>query len=216
MNSGVLEETIKEYLKLNKLESTSPSDFEVLLKQNTKKNVDWFFSDYLNTRKKIDFRIKDVSKTEDSITFTIRNKRDNNMPVSLFSFNNDSIVSKTWIENIKGDKTITIPRDSINRLVLNYDNTIPEYNLRDNWKSLKGFFFNNKPLQFRLIKDFEDPNYNQVFIMPLVQFNNIYDGLTLGAKLYNKSMLRKPFYYKIAPVYATKSKTLTGLSLIHI
>ncbi|GFZ76332.1 hypothetical protein GCM10011531_01790 [Aquaticitalea lipolytica] len=214
VNSGVLEETIKEYLKLNKLESTSPSDFEVLLKQNTKKNVDWFFSDYLNTRKKIDFRIKDVSKTEDSITFTIRNKRDNNMPVSLFSFNNDSIVSKTWIENIKGDKTITIPRDSINRLVLNYDNTIPEYNLRDNWKSLKGFFFNNKPLQFRLIKDFEDPNYNQVFIMPLVQFNNIYDGLTLGAKLYNKSMLRKPFYYKIAPVYATKSKTLTGSTTI--
>jgi len=95
-------------------------------------------------------------------------------------------------------------------LVLNYDNTIPEYNLRDNWKSLKGFFFNNKPLQFRLFKDFEDPYYNQVFLMPLIEFNNIYDGLSLGMKLYNKTLIRKGFNYKFSPKYGVKSKKITG------
>ena len=113
------------------------------------------------------------------------------MPVSLFKLNNDSILSKQWIENIKDEKVITIPKDSANKLVLNYDNTFPEFNLRDNWKSLKGFFFNNKPLQFRLFKDIEDPYYNQVFLMPLIEYRNIYDGLSLGARIHNKTLLRK-------------------------
>ena len=210
INSDILETTIYDYLQNSKVEITSPSEFETLLKQKTDKNIDWFFEEYIPTRKKIDFKIKDVIKTDDSITLTIKNKRNNSMPISLFRMDNDSVLSKQWIENIQGTKTITIPRNEANKLVLNYDNTVPEYNLRDNWKSLKGFFFNNKPLQFRLIKDFEDPNYNQVFLMPLVEFNNIYDGLTLGAKFYNRTLLRKNFNYKFSPQYATKSKTFTG------
>ncbi len=132
------------------------------------------------------------------------------MPVSLFTLNNDSIISKTWVTDINGEKTITIPKNNADKLVLNYDGTIPEYNLRDNWKSLKGFFFNSKPFQFRLFKDFEDPHYNQVFFMPLIEFKNIYDGLTLGVKMYNKTLLRKRFNYKISPQYSTQSKSLTG------
>lgn len=214
INDNVLETTIQQFLESKKLQPTTSADFETLLKQNTNKDINWFFSDYIQTREKIDFRIKSVVKTEDSITLTIRNKRDNVMPVSLFTLNNDSILSKTWIETIIGDKTITIPRNDANKLVLNYDNTIPEFNLRDNWKSLKGFFFNNKPLQFRLFQDIEDPNYNQVFFMPMVEFNNIYDGVTLGLKAYNKTLLRRRLNYRIAPQYGTKSKILTGSTVV--
>ncbi len=210
VNADILEQTIHQYLDASKLKITSSSEFETMLKSNTDKNIDWFFTEFLQTRKKIDFRIQNVQKTEDSITLTIKNKRNNSMPISLFTIRNDSILSKTWIEDIDDTKTITIPRNDADKLVLNYDNTVPEYNLRDNWRSLKGFFFNNKPLQFRLIKDVEDPYYNQVFLMPLVEFNNIYDGLTLGAKVYNKTLLRKNFNYKFSPQYATKSKSFTG------
>ncbi|WP_396601263.1 metalloprotease [Algibacter sp. R77976] len=210
VNSDIVENSIESFLKKNKLQQTNVKDFENFIKSKTNKNIDWFFEDYLSTRKKIDFKIKKVSKTEDSITITIKNKSSNKMPVSLYTLNNDSITSKIWIENINKNKTITIPRLDANKLVLNYNNTIPEFNLRDNWKSLKGFFFNNKPLQFRLFQDIEDPNYNQVFFMPIAEFNNIYDGITLGAKAYNKTVLRKLFNYKIAPRYSFKSRSLTG------
>ena len=210
INSNVLETSIEDFIYHNKLKPITSKDFEIFIKSRTDKDIDWFFTDYLNTRKKIDFKIKKVSKTEDSITLTIKNKRDNSMPVSLYTLNNDSIVSKRWIENINDTKTITIARDSANKLVLNYNKIIPEFNLRDNWKSLKGFFFNNKPLQFRLFQDIEDPNYNQVFFMPVIEFNNIYDGITLGVRAYNKTLLRKRFNYKIAPKYSLKSKSLTG------
>jgi hypothetical protein len=214
VNQNILEDAIKLFLDEHKVKATSPSDFEALIISKTTKDIDWFFDEFVSSNKKIDFKIKNVKKSEDSITLTIKNKRQNKMPISLFTLNNDSIISKLWIDNILSEKTITIPRNNANKLVLNYDNSIPEYKLRDNWKSLKGYFFNNKPLQFRLFKDVEDPNYSQVFIMPLVEFNNIYDGFTLGAKLYNKTLIRKGFNYKFSPKYGLKSKTVTGSASI--
>ena len=214
VNQNIVENSIESFLRENKLKETNVNDFKKLIKSKTEKDIDWFFEDYLTTRKTIDFKIKKVKKTEDSITLTILNRNNNKAPVSLYSLNNDSIVSKIWVENINKNKTLTIPRLDANKLVLNYSNSIPEFNLRDNWKSLKGFFFNNKPFQFRLFQDIEDPYFNQVFFMPIVEFNNIYDGFTAGAKIYNKTVLRKLFDYKIAPRYSFKSKSLTGSASI--
>jgi len=210
VNGNTIETTINQYLADKKLEITSSKDFETLLKKNTDKDVDWFFTDYINSRKKIDFKIKNVEATKDSITLTIINKRENSVPVSLFTLDNDSIITKRWIENIDESKTLTIPRNDNIKFALNYDNTIPEFNLRDNYKTLNSNFLNNKPLQFRLIQDVEDPTYNQIFMMPLIEFKNIYDGLTLGGKFYNKTLLRKRLIYKISPQYALNSKTITG------
>lgn len=205
-----LSTTITDFLNTYKLKTVNISDFESFLKSKTNKDVDWFFTDYVDTRAKIDFKISSVEKSEDSIKVTIKNKRDNTMPISLFKLSNDSVVGKQWVENIQGSKTISVEKDHIDKFVLDYNNAIPEFNQRDNYKSANGSFISNKPLQFRLFKDVEDPYYNQVFFMPLVEFNNIYDGLTLGTKVYNKTILRKRLNYKFSPQYATRSKILTG------
>ena len=201
---------LKDYLSKNKLKAVSVKDFEEFLNSKTNKNINWFFEDYIKTRKKIDFKINDVETTEDSITLTIKNKRNHSAPVPLFSLRNDTIVNTIWLDSINGTKTITIPNFETDRLALDYENIIPELNQRDNYKSTNGSSLWSKPLQFRVFKDVEDPYYNQVFFMPLVEFNNIYDGLTLGTKIYNKTILRKRFNYRFSPQYATKSKALTG------
>ncbi|MCT4630482.1 metalloprotease [Winogradskyella sp.] len=205
-----LTETITDFLKAHKLKKVKISDFESFLNSKTEKDVDWFFTDYVDSRKKIDFKIKKIETTEDSIKLTIKNKRNNTMPVSLFKLSNDSVIGQQWVEHIKDTKTISLPKDSADKFVLDYNNVIPEFNQRDNYKAVNGSFLNNKPLQFRLFKDIEDPHYNQIFFMPLVEFKNIYDGLTLGTKVYNKTILRKRLNYRFSPQYATKSKSLTG------
>lgn len=205
-----LSDSFKEFLTSNQLKPVRVSDFESFVNSKTSKDIDWFFTDYINTRKKIDFKIKAVKSSRDSIKVTIKNKRDNSMPVSLFKISNDSVIGKVWVENIKDTKTLVFPKDETEKFSLDYDNVIPEFNQRDNYKTVKSSFFNNKPLQFRVFKDVEDPYYNQVFFMPLVEFNNIYDGLTLGTKVYNKTILRKRLNYRFSPQYATKSRTLTG------
>ena len=209
-----LAKNITEFLKAYQLKSVKIDDFEDFIKSKTDKNIDWFFTDYIKTRKKIDFKISSIESTKDSLRLTIKNKRKNTMPISLFKLKNDSVIDQLWIENIQGKKTITIPKDSTEKFALDYDNVIPEYNQRDNYKAANGSFLNNKPLQVRLFKDIEDPNYNQIFFMPLVEFNNIYDGLTLGTKVYNKTILRKRLNYRFSPQYATKSKAITGSTSI--
>ncbi|MCA0131779.1 gluzincin family metallopeptidase [Winogradskyella alexanderae] len=210
-----LKASIKAFLNTVKTKSTSAHEFENFLKNETKKDINWFFEDYVKTRKKIDFKIKDVVTTADSIKITIKNKRNNDMPVSLFKLKNDTVIGKSWVEHINGTKTISIPKDSTDKFVLDYNNVIPEFNQRDNYKAVNGLFLYNKPFQFRLFKDIEDPDYNQVFFMPLIEFKNIYDGLTLGMKVYNKTILRKRLNYRFSPQYALRSKSLTGSASVY-
>ena len=209
VNAETIETSIHQFLEDNKLENTSAEAFEQFLKSKTDKDINWFFDDYVGSSKKMDFKIKRIKKAGDSLKVTLQNRRDNTMPVSLFTLKDDSIVSKQWINGFKGTKTITIANTGFDKLALNYDTAIPESNLRNNWKSLNGFFGNNKPLQFRLFKDIEDPNYNQVFFMPEFDYN-FYDGLSPGLKLYNKTLLSKNFLYKFSPKYAIKSKQIVG------
>ena len=215
VGDSIIDQTISSFVKQTKLKRTTPQDFKALITSKTNKDLNWFFEDYVNTNKKIDFKIKNVKKTEDSITITIKNLRNNSMPVSLFTLENDSITSKQWVNGFKGTKKITIANKDVDQLALNYDYTIPEFNQRNNYKKLNGFFLTNKPLQFRLFKDIEDPNYNQVFFMPEFTYN-FYDGLSPGIKLYNKTLLSKRFLYNLSPKYGFKSKQVVGsASLIY-
>src|SRR5690606_42028012 len=95
----------------------------------------------------------------------------------------------------------------IKKIVLKYESEIPEYNRRNNSKSLNVLF--NKPIQFRLVQDVEDPSYTQFFFMPIFEYN-LYDGVSAGLRLYNKTVLPKAVHYSLEPQFGFRSKTLVG------
>ena len=209
-DNTVIDDFVKEFYTANRLKKSSRSDFENLLQSKAPKNIDWYFDNYVDSRKRIDYKIRKVEKTDDdSLQVTIKNKYSSNFPISLFGIKNDSVVSKYWITDVNETKTVTIPREGVDRLVLNYDKIIPEFNQRDNWKSLNGFFANNKKLKFTFFKDAENPHYNQIFFVPIAQFN-LYDGFTPGMRLYNKTFLTKRLLYDFKPSYGMRSKQLVG------
>lgn len=205
-----LSELIKTFVNQNQLSYTTSNEFKTFLKDRTSKNIDWFFEDYIGTRKKIDFKLKDVITTEDSIQITIKNKRQSNIPAKLYAYKGNSIKNTYWLENIKNEIKFKIPKDSVTKITINEDYIIPEINRRDNFDNLKGIFGSGKPVQVRIFKDLEDPRYNQIFMMPLVEYRNIYDGLVIGTKWYNKTLLRRRLNYQFSPQYAINSNTITG------
>ncbi|MBT8236164.1 MAG: metalloprotease [Bacteroidia bacterium] len=200
---------VKSFYQSYKLQPVTTENFERIMKMNSSRDIDWFFKTYVRTNKRIDFKIKDIEKTEDSLFVTLKNKTGTNVPISLFGIRNDSIRSEYWFENIIGEKKIRIPRLDEDRLVLNYDQKIPEFNQRDNWKSLNGFFSSNKKLKLQFLKDAENPYVNQVFYMPVLGFN-VYDGLTPGMRFTNKTLLERPFIFDFAPSYALLENSMVG------
>ncbi|HET8753640.1 MAG TPA: metalloprotease, partial [Salinimicrobium sp.] len=207
LNDKSASTSIKEFFNTYKLKEVDSEDFVQILKENADKNIDWFYEDYIKTDEKIDFKIKNARLKGDSIEVTIKNKTENHMPVSLYGLKNNRIVFKTWVEQVYDEKTVKIPAGNIERVALNYEGIIPEINQRDNFYGVTTFF--DKPVQFRLFKDVEDPHFNQVFFMPEVEYN-LYDGLVFGPKIYNETILPKNFEYTIAPMYGSKSQTLVG------
>ncbi|HBR55564.1 MAG TPA: metalloprotease [Flavobacteriaceae bacterium] len=207
LDKPVLEQSIKEFYSENLLKPVSPSTFENIVSQNTDLPVNWFFEDFVGKRTTIDFKIRKVKKVGDSLQVTIANKRDNTLPVSIYGLNKDKVLFKQWTTPIDSTITVTVPRANVRKLALNYEAVIPEFNQRNNYKKVKGLL--NRPIQFRLFQDVEDPKYNQLFFMPVFEYN-LYDGVSVGMKLYNKTVLPKGIHYKLEPQYGFGSNTLIG------
>ena len=208
VGDSVFNQSLQEFYLKHKTKNTNAEAFESIITEKTDKNLDWFFGEFINTNKKIDYTINEVKQTKDSLEITIKNKRNITTPVLLYTLKDREIISKTWVENVENEATITIAKDSSNKVALNYENIYPELNTNDNWKRLKKKIF-NKPLKFTLVKDIDDPYYNQIFYQP--DFNyNFYNGLILGLKIHNKPIIKRNLELRFSPYYATKSQSVIG------
>ncbi|WP_035657209.1 aminopeptidase N [Flavobacterium seoulense] len=200
--------SINEFYTQNQGRQISALDFENNLKQQTTKDIDWFFKTIINSRDIIDYRFSNVSKTKDSIQFSVKSRTGIHVPIPVYGINNGEIVFKKWIKPAN-DSIFNFERNNASKIVLNYKNEVPEYNLRNNWKSLKSFFPNNRPIKFAFMKDLEDPYYNQLLYLPTLEYN-LYDGFITGIRLHNKTILDKPFIFDINPAYSTNTGSLSG------
>ena len=203
----VVDESLKVYFEFFNSKFSKPEDFFDILQSRTKKDISWFPKNYLGSKKDIDFKIDDIKDQGDSIAVKILNKTKNAMPVPIYQIKDKIVLSKTWIDAFENDTIIKLKDLDSDRLAVNYEQIIPEFNHRNNFKS-RGKIL-NKPLQFRIIDDIEDPKYNQLFVIPEFTYN-LYDGIAIGPKFYNSSILPKQFEYKMTPKYGLGSQTVVG------
>lgn len=215
LNHTIVPESIKEFYEKNKKQQTSESDFENILKLKSGKKLDWFFDKIINSRDIIDYKFNSVSKSKDSVSFTIKNKTETNVPIPVYGIKDKEIVFKHWIDSVTKDSVYTFPRNNAEKIVINYENIVPEFNLRNNWQSLRGFRLNNRPIKFNFFKDLEDPFYNQIIYVPTLEYN-LYDGFQPGMRFHNKTILDKPFIFDLNPTFSTKTKNISGKGAFYV
>ncbi|RZJ53033.1 MAG: aminopeptidase [Flavobacterium sp.] len=211
LSHSIVPESVQEFYELNKTQQATRSDFENILTQKSFKNIDWFFKTIIDSRDIIDYKFSDVSRTKDSIHFSINNKTGVFTPIPVYGLKKNEVVFKTWIEPKSNDSVYNFDRKNADKIVLNYENEVPEFNLRNNWKSLKSLAITNRPIKFNFAKDLEDPYYNQILYIPTLTYN-YYDGFTPGIRFHNKTILEKPFLFDFNPAYSLKAGTLSGSS----
>ncbi|QBZ97748.1 hypothetical protein GS03_01246 [Flavobacterium sangjuense] len=206
--------SIKEFVALNKTKQTQAKDFESILTTNSPKKIDWFFDKIIDSRDIIDFKFDKLTRTKDSVSFSLKNKTETNVPISVYGIKDKNVVFKKWFDTVIKDSIYTIPRNNAEKIVINYKNEVPEYNLRNNWRSLSSLRVTNRPIKFIFFKDLEDPYYNQVVYIPTLEYN-LYDGLLPGIRLHNKTILDKPFNFDLNPTVSTKAQSLSGKGYLY-
>lgn len=209
LGNDIIPNTITEFYRLNLNKQTNRSDFKEILDRQSGTDNQWFFNTIVDSRDIIDYKFGAVKAEGDSLRVTLINKTGANAPVSLYGLNKNGIAFKKWYANIKTDTTFIIARQDAERLALNYNNEVPEYNRRNNWRKLDKFFPNDRPVKFNFFQDLENPAYNQIFFVPTFAFN-FYDGISPGMRFHNKSLLEKPFIFDITPTYSPRTGELIG------
>ncbi len=209
LENKVVQNSIRQFIDLNKTKQTNRNDFELLLTKNSPKDITWFFDKIIYSRDIIDFKFDKVTRTKDSISFSLKNKTETNVPIPIYGVKGKNVVFKKWIDVFPKDSIFTVPRNEAEKIVINYKNEVPEFNLRNNWQSLRGFRLNSRPIKFIFFKDLEDPNYNQIVYIPTLEYN-LYDGLLPGIRFHNKTILDKPFNFDVNPTISTQTKSFSG------
>ena len=170
-------------------------------------NQSTFFKTYATGRKPIDLRFSSSKEKEGQITFSVEEKNNFRPPFSIGLVKNDSLIKQYNFTGKQLNTPLNIAKEQADYMVINPTTKLPEFNPRNNWKKLDGLGI--KPLRLTFIKDLENPQFNQVFYNPRVNFN-IYDGLSFGVRLNNKTIKSRPFTFNLEPFYSTKEKSLVG------
>jgi len=199
-----IEKVFREYLN----QTGEPISIIDLLNKHSPKNIDWFQNFYLKERLPIDIKIKSIKREKDSIEVKISKYSDNKIPFVLSQVKDNNILEKRWIENIGTVSTVTLYNLKPDYIAINPEIRLPETDKNNNWRYVKNIL-NLKPIQFNFLRDYESPKRNQIYYNPVVNYN-LYDGLSLGSRFYDKGLLTQKFTFELMPQYSSLQKDLVG------
>ena len=208
LGKHIVSKSILNYYSTNSLKTFNKATFQSILQEQSKDSLSWFFDEFIASRNRVDYKLSSVLKNKDSINIIIKNKTNSQVPIPVLGLKNDSVVYKKWVHPHSEIITINLPNVSIDEIVLNKEHLVPETNYRNNHKRFNTKIF-TKPIHFSFLKDIEDPSHTQIFYVPKLNYN-LYDGLSPGIVLSNKTLVPQNFEYKLQPFFSTKEKSLVG------
>lgn len=194
-----------------------PEDFERVFSQLSLKNLDWFFEDLIKTNKKVDYQLWNVEKSAETIGNSDFHKvmvlnHPNNVagPFSIAAIKDGEKVDKVWYDGFHGNEKVLFPAVEYDKLVIDFDHQLPEYNRKNNTIKAKGLLKKVEPLKLQFFGNLENPDKTQIFLAPAMGIN-IYDGFQLGLMTHSGFVPSTKFEYTLAGMYGFKSKAMTGM-----
>lgn len=163
-------------------------------------------SDLMHQRTTVDLKIKKLKIDKDSIAFTVEEKSGRNLPFEIALTGKDSTHYQATFYPTQKNSRLKISKKKSDYVNVRYP-SLAEFNPRNNVKKINGI---GKPFKFTFVKDIEDPYKNQIFYNPRLDFN-IYDGVSFGIRLNNKTIKSRPLTVVAQPIYSSLEKTLIGL-----
>lgn len=200
---------LRTYFAENYTRKIGGADFLKELNDHSKGKSS-FLKEMMAEKHRINFNLKRFEKQDDNYTVSIRKNSDVSIPLKIETEDKSGEKTTYWKAGTEQKKdTATVPSDHVEKIVLNDDYIFPESNFRDNYLYTKGIFSNMKKIRFKLIKDIQNPEYNEIFITPRLTFN-AYDKVLFGLNFKNQGIFDQKFDYSVTPYYSSGTGKLTG------
>jgi hypothetical protein len=200
---------MRTYFKKWHYKHPDPKDLRAVFEEVSGKNLAWFFEDVIGTIKQLDYAIVDIKKETKDLLVTLENKGEITGPVIISGVKDGQSMTPLWTEGFEGKKTIRYINGDYDHVRIDYNGDMPETNRNNNIYKIKGLFKQCEPLKLQIIGSMYHPGKTQIFFHPMMNYN-IYNKHSFGLKIYNHFLPKGGLTYKIAPLYSSGTKDLTG------
>ncbi|MCF8460411.1 MAG: M1 family metallopeptidase [Flavobacteriales bacterium] len=204
-----MDEIMSAYFQKWKFKHPQPEDFEAVAIEVTGDSLKWFFDGVIRSADKMDYSVARLERETDKVRVKIHNHGKVDGPFPISAIRGNDTISTQWFDGTRTSEWIEIDCTDCDRIVVDAHEVIPDINRKNNTMRVRGAFRKVEPLQPRFAFYFEDPYRSQFAMAPTIGWNT-YDGFMLGGAIYNDILPQNKFSYMIMPMYAFKSKTVTG------
>jgi hypothetical protein len=210
MGEDNLDKAMQFYYEQFKFKHPSPVDLAKTLSYFSGMDLQWFIDHLLTTNEKIDYKIKRVKRNDDgSYTLKLKNVTGTPTPINVYGFKDGKPHGLVWFNGFTGVREVGFPAAPIDYFKIDGLDRMPDIHRKNNYSRTRGLFKKTRPLQFKFITQLEDPSKNQIFYTPIGGIN-FYNGPMVGMAFHNVGVYEKRFEYELAPMYAFKTRNVTG------
>lgn len=207
-----MEKAMRHYFDLWHFRHPEPGDLKKALEESSGRDLTWFFNDLINSTKKTDYKIKSAEKKSDgSWNIKVKNKGDVKAPLFIQGLKDGQVVQKAVYEGFAGTQALSFPAPGgdIDLFKIDYNESIPEINRKNNSLKTRGIFKKAEPFRLQLLGSLDNPDKTQLFYSPVIGWNN-YNRWMFGLAFYNHLVLQKKFEFELVPMYSFGTADIAG------
>ncbi len=170
-----------------------------------------FLEDFIQRKNRVNFNLKKYKKSGDEFQVKISKNTVLPIPFKIETETKSGEKKEFWFDTDDSEeaKIYNIPQSNADKIVINSGYIFPETQFRDNYLYTKGVFANAKKIRFKLFKDIPNPEFNEIYLNPRINFN-AYDKVLMGLNFRNSSLFDRKFNYSVTPYFSSGTGKLTG------
>lgn len=210
MGQQEFEKFIKSYFSEYQMKRADKKDFLDQLAVASHYSSE-FLETLIQSKQRINTDLKSFKRKDEVLHVRIAKNTPEKIPLKIEAESKDGTVESYWFDTGASEEKIyySFPDSDVSKILVNSHYIFPESNFRDNYLYTKGLFSNMKRLKFKLIRDIPNPEYNEIYVNPKVNFN-AYDKFLVGINFKNTSLFERKFKFSVTPYYSSGTQKLTG------
>lgn len=205
LGDSIYDSAIQEYYRIWKSRHPQPDDLQDVFETKTRKDLSWYFTDFIGTTKRLDYKIVRLENER----ILLRNNGELVSPLVLAGLSGDSVCFEKWIEGFEGDKWIELPKGNYSEFRIDPNHKMTElYRLNNNIDRL-GVLPRFDPVRPKFLFGIEDTDKRTFMYIPALNWTKL-NGLMFGVYFHNGYTIPKPLEYTFFPFFSYKNPGFTG------